>query len=105
MEHIFTHTHTQFFPSKFHYGISKCHIKDGDESSWYILDKGGQSHQNHQLVCHGVSDDVRTNECMSTEGQGAFGETHFFCTGSLPWLRFGSRERLGLDNSVYKSLA
>lgn len=42
---------------------------------------------------------------MSAEGgERALGERHF-CAGSWPWLRFSSREILGLANTVYKSLA
>lgn len=55
-----------------------------------------QSHQSHQLICHGRSENVRTNEYMSAEGgERAFGETHF-CAGSRPRFRISCREILGL---------
>lgn len=46
------------------------------------LDKAVQSHQSHQLICHGWSEDVRTNECMSTEGAKGLLERHIFVLGA-----------------------
>lgn len=58
-----------------------------------------QSHQSHQLICHGWSENVRANECMSSEGgERAFGEGHF-CAGRWPWLRVSSRDILGWANA------
>lgn len=58
-----------------------------------------QSHQRHQLICHGWSENVRANECMSSEGgKRAFGEGRF-CAGRRPWLRVCSGDILGWANA------
>lgn len=54
------------------------------------VDEAVQSHQSHQLVCHDWSEDVRTNECMSTEETKGLLERHIFVLGASKGLDLAS---------------
>lgn len=52
------------------------------------VDKAVQSHQRHQLVCHDWSEDVKTNECTSTEGtKGLCRDTFLYWEPAMAWIQ------------------